>query len=71
MGTALISLVNILNPETLLLTGGVAKGSRLFLPQAIKIMQRGAFKTSSRAVKVLIAKHPTDLGVAGAALLVE
>lgn len=71
LGTALISLVNILNPETLLLTGGVAKGSRLFLPQAIKIMQRGAFKTSSRAVKVLIAKHPTDLGVAGAALLVE
>lgn len=71
LGTALTSLVNLLNPETILLTGGLAKGAPLFLPDALKRMKQGAFKTSAQAVRVVIAKHPTDLGVAGAALLVE
>lgn len=34
-------------------------------------MKQRAFKTSSQAVRVVIAKRPADLGVAGAALLVE
>ncbi len=71
LGSALISLVNLLNPDTILLTGGVAKGAPLFLPNALKRMEHGAFKTSARAVNVVIAQRPTDLGVAGAALLVE
>ncbi len=71
LGTALTSLVNLLNPDTILLTGGVAKGAPLFLPPAVKQMKHGAFKTSSRAVRIVVAKHPADLGVAGAALLVQ
>lgn len=71
LGTALTSLVNLLNPDTILLTGGLAKGAPLFLPDALKRMKQGAFKTPAQAVRVVIAKHPTDLGVAGAALLVE
>lgn len=71
LGTAMTNLVNLLNPETLLLTGGVAKGASLYLPSALRIMKQRAFKTSSQAVRVVIAKRPADLGVAGAALLVE
>lgn len=71
LGTALSNLVNLLNPDTLLLTGGVAKGSALFLPRALRIMKQRAFETPARAVRVVIAKRPADLGVAGSALLVE
>lgn len=71
LGTALTSLVNLLNPDTILLTGGVAKGSSLYLPSALRIMKERAFKTPSRAVRVVIARRPADLGVAGAALLIE
>jgi glucokinase len=71
LGTALTNLVNLVNPDTILLTGGLAKGAPLFLPDALKQMKRSAFKTPARAVRVVLAKHPTDLGVAGAALLVE
>ena len=70
LGTALTNLVNLLNPEMVLLTGGVAKGASLFLPDALKMMKQLAFKTPARAVRVAIAKNPSDLGVAGAALLV-
>ena len=38
LGTALIGLVNLLNPDTILLTGGLAKGAPLFLPDALKRM---------------------------------
>jgi glucokinase len=70
LGTALTSLVNLLNPDTILLTGGVARGAGLFLPQAMGILKSGAFKTPARAVRVVVARGKSDLGVAGAGLLV-
>ncbi|MBK8574936.1 MAG: ROK family protein [Elusimicrobia bacterium] len=71
LGIALANLVNLLNPDTVLLTGGVSRGAPLFLPNALKIMNQRAFKTSARAVRVVVSQRPSDLGVAGAALLVE
>lgn len=71
LGTALVHFVNLLNPDTILLTGGVSKGAPLFLPEALRILKRNAFKTSARAVRVAVSQRPSDLGVAGAALLVE
>jgi glucokinase len=70
LGTALTSLVNLLNPDTVLLTGGVARGAKLFLPQALQILKSGAFKTPATAVRVVVARGKSDLGVAGAGLLV-
>lgn len=70
LGTALISLVNLLNPDTILLTGGVARGAQLFLPEARRILKRGAFKTPANAVRLVVARGKSDLGVAGAGLLV-
>lgn len=71
LGTALANFVNLLNPDTILLTGGVSKGASLFLPEALRILKRSAFKTSARAVRVVVSQRPSDLGVVGAALLVE
>ncbi|MBL0059378.1 MAG: ROK family protein [Elusimicrobia bacterium] len=71
LGTALTGLVNVLNPDTLLLTGGVARAARLFLPEATRVMKKNAFKTPARAVRVLVSKRMEDLGVVGSALLVE
>jgi glucokinase len=71
LGMALANLVNLLNPDTILLTGGVSKGAPLFLPHALSLMKQRAFKTSTQAVHVFVSKRPSDLGVVGAGLLVE
>lgn len=70
LGSALANLVNIFNPEVILLTGGVAGGAPLFLPRALQVMRENAFETPGRAVKVKVSRHRSDLGVMGAALLV-
>jgi len=71
LGTALASLLNLLNPDTILLAGGLAKSADLFLPTARKVMMERAFHTPARVVRVRVAKNSEDLGVVGAALLVE
>jgi glucokinase len=71
LGLGLSLLVNLLNPDTILLTGGVSRGASLFLPQALRVMKQRSFKTSSRVVRVVVSPRASDLGVVGAALLVE
>jgi glucokinase len=71
LGVALANVVNALNPDTIVFTGGVARGHPLFLPRARKIMSDRAFKTPGRAVRLKVAGQNEDLGVIGAALLVD
>lgn len=70
LGVALANVLNIFNPEAILLAGGVARGAPLFLPAARKAMAARAFATPARAVQILVSRRSADLGVAGAALLV-
>jgi len=69
-GVALANVLNIFNPEAILLAGGVARGAPLFLPAARKVMAARAFGTPARAVQITVSRRSADLGVAGAALLV-
>ncbi|MBL8023633.1 MAG: ROK family protein [Elusimicrobia bacterium] len=71
LGAALSNIVNLLNPDTILLTGGVSRGAALFLPKALRIMKQRSFLTPAQAVRVVVSERSSDLGVAGAALLVE
>ena len=70
LGVALANLLNIFNPDAILLTGGVAKGAPLFLPGALREMSSRAFATPRRAARIGAARRGGELGVAGAALLV-
>lgn len=71
LGAALASLVNVLNPDLVMLTGGIARSARLFLPLARREMNARAFRTPARAVRFRVSRRPGVLGLVGAALLVE
>jgi glucokinase len=71
LGAALANLVNTLNPEVILFTGGVARAAPLFLPTARRVLRATAFPAPARAACFRVSRHPESLGLVGAALLVE
>ena len=69
-GVGLANLVNIFNPELILIGGGVAKIGDLLLQPAIKVVKERAFSTSANAVKIKPAILGDDSGIMGAAAFV-
>jgi glucokinase len=69
LGAGLANLVNLLNPDVILLSGGLTRSEALFLPEARRGMRRRAFQTPARAVRLRVSRRSADLGVIGAALL--
>lgn len=70
LGVGLGNLINIFNPDTILLCGGIAGASGLLLRSAAPGIRR-AFATPRRAARIRVAANTRHLGVVGAALLVE
>lgn len=71
LGAALSNLVNVLNPDVVMFTGGVARAAGLFLPTARRTLRATAFPAPARAVRFQVSRRPESLGLVGAALLVE
>lgn len=69
LGTALASLVNVLNPEKIILGGGIAQNGRLLLDPVWATLKKKAFPIASRSVKVMPAALGVDAGLIGAAAL--
>jgi len=69
-GVGLANLVNIFNPELILIGGGVAKIGDLLLQPAIKVVKERAFSTSANAVEIKPATLGDDSGIMGAAAFV-
>lgn len=69
-GVGLANLVNIFNPELILIGGGVAKMGDLLLQPAIKVVKERAFSTSAATVEIKPALLGDDSGVLGAVALV-
>lgn len=67
LGCALANIVNALDPEVIVLAGGMAKAGRGFIDKVEKEMRGRALKESSRGVKVVSAKLGEDAGMIGAA----
>ena len=68
LGIGLASLVNIFNPEMIVIGGSVSKmGSMLFDP-AIAVVQDRAFPLLARAVSIVRAQNIDDAGLLGAAV---
>ncbi len=67
LGIGMANLVNLLNPELIVIGGGLTNmGDRLFRPVRSIIDQR-AFAASAQAVRVVPAELGDDVGVLGAA----
>jgi len=71
LGVIFADLVNILNPEMIIISGGISKANDLLIGPIIATIRKRAFKTSVKNLKIEVSKFTSRLGVVGAALLTE
>ena len=70
LGIGIANLVNILDPEAVIIGGGIASASEFFLPETKKTMTKFILSPKSRKnVKILIGKLGENAGAMGAAAL--
>lgn len=69
LGEGLVSLSNVLRPEVIVIGGGMAAGSDLFLEELNKKVNRQVFGGSVLPIKVVTAELGNKAGVIGASLL--
>jgi glucokinase len=71
LGTALASLVNVLNPELIILGGGVAEGGTLFVDMVREAVMAEALPVATEGLSVVRAQLGNAAGFIGAAFLGE
>jgi glucokinase len=69
LGITLASVVNVLNPEWIVLAGGLSRAGKLLLDPLRRTILQRSFATPAKAVKLVISKLDQDLGMVGAGLL--
>jgi len=67
LGRGLADMLLLFNPDCVVLTGGVSKAARHFMPALKEVFSAQQIRTPFKTVKIKIAKN-ADLGVYGAAL---
>ena len=67
LGIGMANLVNIFNPEVIVIGGGLTKMGKLLFGPVRRIIGRRAFPAAAQAVKVVPAQLGDDAGVLGAA----
>ena len=68
LGVGMVNLVNIFDPEMIIVGGGMAKMGDLLLSPARQVVRERAFTLSAQAVRIVPAKLGDDAGVLGAAV---
>ena len=68
LGVGIANLVNIFNPEMIIIGGGIAKMGDLLLNPARQVVRERAFQLSAQAVRIVPAQLGDDAGVLGAAV---
>ncbi len=69
LGTALTGVVNLLNPDKIVIGGGVSKAGKLILNPLKKRIKTRAMKDQAKHVKIVLAKLGADAGIIGASQL--
>ena len=68
LGAGMVNLVNIFNPEMIIIGGGMAQMGDLLLDTARQVVKERAFPLSAQAVRVVTAQLGDNAGVLGAAI---
>jgi glucokinase len=68
LGIGMVNIVNIFNPEMIILGGGMAGLGDLLTEPGKRMMTERAFSISSRAVRIVTAQLGNEAGVYGAAV---
>jgi glucokinase len=70
LGIGLANIVNILNPDRIVIGGGVAHNFSLFAPTLMKTLKAEAMVVPASAVRVVRAALGDQAGIVGGAVLV-
>jgi len=71
LAVALVGAVNLLNPDCIVIGGGVAGAGEILFDNIRKIIARQAMSVQARHVKVFKAKLGNNAGLIGAAIVVK
>ncbi|MFH1644829.1 MAG: ROK family protein [Candidatus Omnitrophota bacterium] len=71
LGVGLSNLVNILNPQIIVIGGGVSKTGKFFFDRIKSTIKEKALKANLAGLKVVRAKFVDDAGVVGSAALIK
>lgn len=69
LGVALVGVINLLNPDKVVIGGGVSKSGSLILNPLKKQIKARAMKDQAKHVKVVLAKLGADAGIIGSSIL--
>lgn len=69
LGVAIASLINVFNPEAVVVGGGVSKSFDLLSPHVQRTVRRRAFAESVRMVKIARSELGNDATAVGAAMM--
>lgn len=69
LGLGIASLVNIFNPELVVVGGGAAEAAEILLAPARRVVAERALRPQRDEVRIVPAQHGVDAGVLGAAAL--
>ena len=71
LGVGLSGIINFLNPDAVVIGGGVSNAGKFIFDKAREVIKERSMPTQAKTVKILKAKLGNDAGMIGAALLVE
>jgi glucokinase len=71
MGHGLIGIINLLNPECIVVGGGVSNNYKFLFPTIKSVIRQRAMPTQASMVKIVRAKLGNDAGILGAQVLVN
>ena len=71
LGVGLVNLVDIFNPQLILIGGGISNMGAMLLDPAIEVVKQRAFKLPADAVRIETARLGTDSTALGAVALVS
>ena len=71
LGVALAQIANLLNPEIIVIGGGVAESGAFLFDNIRKVVRERSMSVQSGSLKIVKAKLGNDAGIVGAALLVK
>lgn len=67
LGIALVNIMHILNPEVIVLTGGMTGSGELLMAPIREVTQQRAFEASYKDTKIVFSELGNDAGIIGAA----
>ena len=71
LGIALTGVVNLLNPDKIIIGGGVGKAVEFIIVPLKKTIKERAMKGHAKHIKISMAKLGPDAGIIGASLLLR